>query len=95
MVDVFLFKSIMIVVSVGVGGALLLRTLRRLPAASGRWGLALGATWMLINWSLDAAILFPMTGMTLGFYVTSIGLRYLAMPIQGYLLGCALEAQEG
>ena len=90
-IDVFLFKSLMILVSVGFGGWLLLCTLRRMPAPRGLEGLLLGAAWMGVNWGLDAAVLLPITGMDVGSYAASIGLRYLAMPIQGALLGAALQ----
>ena len=90
-IDVFLFKSIMIVLSVGFGGWLLLRTLRQSHAPTARLGLVLGAAWMVINWGLDAAVLLPLTGMSVGHYVAGIGLRYLSMPIQGALLGAAFE----
>ncbi|MEL6186369.1 MAG: hypothetical protein AAFU79_17225 [Myxococcota bacterium] len=90
-VDVFLFKSIMIVVSVGFGGWLLLRSLDHRTSAGGAEGLALGAAWMVMNWVLDAAVLLPLTGMGAGSYAAGIGLRYFAMPIQGALLGRALQ----
>ena len=90
-VDVFLFKSIMIVLSVGFGGWLLLRTLGRRSAPTAYQGLVVGVVWMVINWGLDAMVLLPLTGMGIGRYAAGIGLRYFAMPIQGALLGAALE----
>lgn len=91
MIDVFLFKSIMIVLSVSFGGWLLLQSLGRMPSPTGRAGLILGTAWMVLNWGLDAALLLPLTGMALGSYAAAIGLRYLAMPVQGALLGAALQ----
>lgn len=92
-VDVFLFKSIMVLVSTTVGGWLLLRTLR-LRGGGSMTGLYLGAVWMVLNWALDALILLPLSGMTMAGYVMSVGLRYFAMPVQGYLLGAALEGKQ-
>lgn len=54
-------------------------------------GLQLGAAWMALNWALDYALLLPLSKESVAEYAQDIGLRYLMMPMMGYVLGVAME----
>jgi len=83
-----LFKSIMVVVSGGLGAALLVLAFRRVQS-SWQTGLALGCYWLLLNLALDLLVLLPLTGMTVKTYFYDIGLRYLLIPIMSTAMGTA------
>lgn len=85
-----LFKSAMVVIGSTSGGLLLLRALD--GSATAARGAAVGALWMVLNWALDVAVLLPMNGQTVPEYAADIGLRYLTMPLLGWLMGAATEA---
>lgn len=75
-----LFKSVMVVVSGGVGAILLLALLRRARLAP-LAGLLVGCYWLIINLGLDLLILLPMTQMGFADYAMSIAVRYLLIPM--------------
>jgi uncharacterized membrane protein YpjA len=83
-----LFKSIMVVVSGGVGAVLLLAVLRRLSSTVAS-GLLIGVYWLIVNLGLDLLVLVPMTHMSLFDYVMTIGVRYLQIPIFAVCLALA------
>lgn len=92
-VDVFAFKTAMILVG-GVAGAwLLVLGFRRLrPAILS--GLALGLFWAAINWALDLAVLVAAMGTDPVDWFWGVGLRYLMIPIMATAIG-AVGAQHG
>lgn len=83
-----LFKSVMVVVSGGVGAFLLLAVLRRLKSTPAN-GLLIGVYWLIINLGLDLLILVPMTHMRLSDYVMTIAVRYLLIPVFAVCLALA------
>jgi hypothetical protein len=85
-VDIFLFKSVMIVIGALAGAWLLLRAFRHLRPSFGN-GLGLGALWFAINCTLDLAILVGVMGMGAGEWASGIGLRYLVIPIIAAAMG--------
>ena len=85
-VDVFLFKSLMIVVGALSGAWLLLRAFRHLRP-SFRNGLAIGVLWFAINCGLDLAVLVGAMGMGAGEWAMAVGLRYLVIPIMAAAIG--------
>jgi hypothetical protein len=85
-----LFKSLMVVISGGVGVALLTWAFRRIPPNLHN-GLAVGLYWLALNLGLDLAILVPMSGTSLSVYFEDIGLRYLLIPIIAAGMGAAAE----
>lgn len=89
--DIFLFKTVMLLVSTPLGLFLMSYHLRRLPGNFTAGGLAAGTVWLLVNWALDFVVLLPLSGMAVDAYFVQIGLRYLAMPMTGYFLGRLLE----
>ncbi len=91
-VDIFLFKSIMIVFGGLVGAWLLLAAFRRIePGFSS--GLILGLTWFALNCVLDLAVLVAAMGVGAGEWLTGIGLRYLMIPIMAAAMG-SLAARQ-
>jgi hypothetical protein len=89
--DIFLIKSILLVVSAALGTFLILAYFRDVHARYLREGALLGAIWLLINWALDFAVLLPLSGMDVGTYMVQIGLRYLVIPIIAIGIGAAIE----
>ncbi|MDD4567187.1 hypothetical protein L21_1298 [Methanoculleus chikugoensis] len=89
--DIFLIKSILLVVSAALGTFLILVSFRSVHARFVREGALLGGVWLLINWALDVVILRPLAGMDAGTYVAQIGLRYLTIPIIAVGIGYAAE----
>jgi hypothetical protein len=80
-----LIKSIMIVVGAASGGVLLLLLFRQLRPSLFR-GIVIGSLWFVLNIVLDLGILVPMTKMSLGQYLSEIGIRYLLIPIMAGLM---------
>ena len=90
--DIFLFKTVMLLVSTPLGFYLMTSHLWRLPTGPlWRGGLIAGSVWLIVNWALDLLVLLPISGMSMTEYWTQIGLRYLAMPMTGFFLGRAME----
>ena len=90
-IDIFLFKTIMIVVGAVVGAFLLVSYFKRIRVNYVMEGIIVGITWFIINIVLDILILIPMSGMALPGYFAEIGLRYLVMPVMSIMVGAALE----
>ncbi len=95
LIDVFLFKSIMIVVGAFVGAFFLVWYFRKITRHYLYHGLVVGLAWLVINWMLDFAILIPLSGMSISTYFMQIGLRYLTLPIMGVAIGWALQKKSG
>ena len=91
-IDVFLFKSIMVVFGGLVGAYLLLRAFRRVTPSFAN-GLALGLVWLVLNWALDIAILVGAMGMPASEWFQAIGLRYLMIPIMATAMGTLAARQ--
>jgi len=90
-VDIFLFKTVMILLGGAVGAWLLVLAFRRVPPGFGN-GLALGLFWAAVNWALDLAILVGLMGSPFGEWLVGVGLRYLMLPIMAAAMG-AVGAQ--
>lgn len=93
-VDIFLFKSVMIVLGAAAGAALLLAAFRFVPARAGT-GLALRPCWMGRNMALDRAVLVAAMGMGAGDWFAGIGLRYLVIPIIAAAMGALAQRAAG
>ena len=89
-IDIFLFKSIMIVLSSFIGVILLVKYFETIKSYFLKSGMIVGFAWFAINILLDMLILLPMMGQDFGTYFAQIGIRYLNAPIiaigMGYLL---------
>ena len=86
-VDLFTFKTIMLVASYFAGSWLMVRFLEREDHSWIKRGILAGSTWMILNWLMDFLILLPLNGMTVTDYWIQIGLRYAGMPITGFFMG--------
>ncbi|WFN33534.1 hypothetical protein L1S32_06645 [Methanogenium sp. S4BF] len=93
--DIFLFKSIMIVVGAAVGAALLVLWFRGVHENHLREGITVGILWLIMNWALDIAILLPLSGSPASSWFAEIGLRYLVIPIMAVTVGYALRDAAG
>ena len=80
-IDVFLFKSIMIVSGSLTSMVLIPLTFKHIQRSVMKEALVIGGLWMVINWGLDGLILLPMSGQTLLEYFAQIGLRYVVIGI--------------
>lgn len=89
-IDVFLFKSIMIVVGSVSAAFLLVSYFKTINANHLREGVIVGLAWFCINIALDLLVLIPMSGMSVSDYFTQIGLRYLVIPVMSTMVGAAL-----
>ena len=94
-IDVFLFKSIMIVVGALVGAFFLVWYFRKITRYYLYHGLVVGLAWLVINWMLDFAVLIPLSGMSITTYFMQIGIRYFTLPIMGIAIGWALQKKSG
>ena len=91
-IDIFLFKSIMLIIGVTTGTILLINYFQRINKFYLRNAIILGLIWLLISLGLDILILVPMAKMTLTEYFYQIGLRYLLIPI--YAIGMAILIKQ-
>ena len=93
-IDIFLFKSIMIVTGSISGAVLLISYFQKIKTAFFREGIQTGVIWFLINIILDLTILLPMSGMSIADYFTQIGIRYLVIPAMSVAVGKSLENKK-
>ena len=89
-IDIFLFKTIMIVVLGGFGTMMLVRFMRPIQQDFVKAGLTAGLVWFAINIVLDLIVLVGLLGTPLPEWFVQTGLRYLVIPITGYALGKAV-----
>lgn len=94
LIDIFLLKSIMIIVGSVAGAVFLILYFKKVTENYLNEGLIIGLIWLAINWILDFIILVPMTGIDITTYFTQIGLRYLTIPIFSVTIGLLLNFQK-
>ncbi len=93
-IDVFLFKSIMIVVGSFSAAFLLISYFKKIDTDFFKEGIIVGLAWFGINILLDLLVLIPISGMTVPDYFTQIGIRYLAIPAMSVAVGAALNNEK-
>lgn len=93
-IDIFFFKTIMIVVGSISGAFLLVSYFKKIEANFLKEGIIVGVIWFALNIILDLVILIPMSGMSISDYFTQIGLRYMAMPAMSIAIGAALANKK-
>ena len=93
-IDVFLFKTIMILIGSISGAFLLISYFKRINAHYIIEGIYVGITWFIINIILDLLLLIPMSGMPVSDYFLQIGLRYLVIPVMSIMAGVALAKKS-
>ncbi len=94
LIDIFLLKSIMIIVGSVAGAVFLILYFKKVTENYLREGLIIGLIWLTINWILDFIILVPMAKMDIGTYFAQVGLGYLTIPIFSITLGLLLDFQK-
>ena len=93
-IDIFLFKSIMIVIGSFSAAFLLVSYFKKIDADYFNEGIIVGFTWFGLNNILDILILIPMSGMSIADYFIQIGIRYLAIPAMSIAVGTALQNKK-
>ena len=93
-IDIFFFKSIMIVVGTFSAAILLVSYFKNINADYLKEGVIIGLTWFAISILLDLLVLIPMSGMSIVDYFAQIGIRYLAIPAMCIAVGAALENKK-
>ena len=93
-IDIFLFKTIMIVVGAIIGAFLLVSYFKKINNSYLREGIIVGLAWFSINILLDLLVLVPMSEMALPDYFAQIGLRYLVMPVMSIMVGAVLSNKK-
>lgn len=93
-IDIFLFKSIMIVVGSISAAILLVSYFKKIDTGYLKEGIIVGLAWFGINVLLDLLVLIPMSGMSVADYFTQIGLRYLVMPVMSIMVGASLANKK-
>ncbi|EMF90046.1 hypothetical protein LEP1GSC005_4152 [Leptospira santarosai str. ST188] len=85
--DLFLFKTVMLLVGNFTGCVLLASLALKISGKKFSILLNTGFIWLAINWGLDFLILLPMSKMNAGDYFIQIGLRYLTMIFISFTVG--------
>ncbi|MDD1693481.1 MAG: hypothetical protein LUQ71_02035 [Methanoregula sp.] len=80
LIDIQLFKSLMIVVGSITAAILIVWCFRPVEKNFTHEAIVTGIIWLLANWILDLIVLVGLLGTTLPDYATQIGLRYLVIP---------------
>lgn len=93
-IDIFLFKSIMIVVGSISAAILLVSYFKKISTAYLKEGIIVGVAWFGINILLDLLILIPMSGMSITDYFIQIGIRYLVIPAMSITVGASLANRK-
>lgn len=94
LIDIFLFKTIMILVGALAGVGLLVRYFKTVTENYLRESVRIGGLWLVMNWALDFAVLLQLNPMSLSAYFGEIGLRYLTIPIISIGMGYLLENRK-
>jgi hypothetical protein len=93
-IDVFFFKTIMILVGALSAAILLILYFKKINTDYLKEGIYVGLTWFIINILLDLLVLIPMSGMSITNYFIQIGLRYLVMPVMSIMVGIVLANKK-
>ncbi len=92
LIDIYLFKSIMIVVGSLTGGMLLFRYFKRVKHSYLLEASMIGIGWLMICLILDGLLLKPMMELDWLSYFSQIGLRYLVIAIFSLTIGFILTS---
>ncbi|MFC2104434.1 hypothetical protein ACFLS4_03665 [Bacteroidota bacterium] len=93
-IDIYLFKTIMIIVGGLIGSFAIVLYFKKKNDLFLKHGVIAGITWFAINNILDILILVPMTQMSIDEFISQIGLRYLLIPIMCILCGYLLNKKQ-
>lgn len=90
-IDIFLFKSLMIVIGSFSASVLLILFFKKVSENFVKESIKVGLAWFLINLVLDGIVLLPMSKMSIADYLSQIGLRYLVIPIFTITIGMVVQ----
>ncbi|PJZ46859.1 hypothetical protein [Leptospira brenneri] len=90
-IDLFLFKTIMVVVGSLSGCFLLYKYFLHIDSQFFKEGFIVGLSWISFNWILDILILLPMSKMPIDLYFIQIGFRYFSLLFFAIAMGSILE----
>lgn len=90
-VDMYLFKTIMILIGGLTGAFAIVVYFKKVQSGFLNQGIIIGIIWFALNFILDILVLLPLSGMSFSDYVVQIGLRYLLIPIMSIMAGILLE----
>ncbi len=93
-IDIFLFKTIMIIVGSITGAILLVSYFKKINEQYLKEGILIGIIWFCLNIVLDLLVLVPMSKMPILDYFAQIGLRYLMIPAMSIAIGAALANKK-
>lgn len=93
LIDIFLFKTIMVVLGSVVGAFFLILYFKKIKKNYLKEGIVVGLIWFILNILLDLIVLIPMSGMNVGDYFAQIGLRYLIIPVMSIAVGYVAESR--
>ncbi|TGK42429.1 hypothetical protein [Leptospira andrefontaineae] len=91
LVDMFTFKTVMLLVGTATGSYLLFLLSKRIQRPAFKTFLFIGAIWLIENWILDFVILLPLSGMSVSDYFVQIGLRYVQILFVAAAIGAAID----
>ena len=91
LIDVFLFKTIMILIGNITGLYLMVLYFKKIKENILKNSIFLSIIWLIVFWLLDFVILIPMSGMSYGKYFIEIGLRYLLVPFTSMAIGLSIQ----
>ena len=86
-IDVFAFKTTMILVGAGVGALCFAVYVPRLRVDYLAGAVVAGLVWLGVNVALDLLVLVWFLGTPLGEWIVGVGARYLVLPIFGTTTG--------
>ena len=93
-VDIYLFKSIMIIVGGLIGSVAIAVFFKKIHSQFIKQAIIAGFSWFVINILFDILFLLPMSKMNMDDYIAQIGLRYLFIPIMCILCGYLLNTKK-
>ncbi len=91
LIDIDLFKTLMVLVGSGAGAVLLYMYFRVVRECYVREAWIAGIVWMAINWLLDLVFLLPLSRQAPIDYLIQIGLRYLMILFMSLAVGYSLQ----
>ncbi|RHX84261.1 hypothetical protein [Leptospira stimsonii] len=92
--DMFLFKTVMILVGNLTGSVLLSLLAVKISGRTLSILFITGILWLAINWGLDFLILLPMSKMSVSDYFVQIGFRYLTILIVAFSIGWVVDKRS-
>ncbi|WP_421909034.1 hypothetical protein [Methanolacinia petrolearia] len=94
-IDIFLFKSIMIVAGAIVGALMIVWYFKPETEKFLRAGIIFGVAALVVNWVLDLVVLCEMLGEDPLSWFAGVGVRYIVIPVMSITAGYIAEEKAG